>query len=108
MSLAGRTGYKKLYEKLEDYRRPIAEHREVERKVKAMVKEMKNLMRQLAYHDNPNPPSAQGNQTSEGDGRLQEGPAGMNAPTGRWGAQPGHKGATSKPAPTRLETHATL
>ena len=58
MPLASRTGYKKMFEKLDgDYRGLLAEHREMKREIKALKKENEDLRRQLAYHDNPNTPS---------------------------------------------------
>ncbi len=108
MPLASRTGYKKMFEKLDgDYRGLLAEHREMKREIKALRKENEDLRRQLAYHDNPNtPPSRRIAKRRKETATPREDPAGKEKSTRRRGAQPGHQGKTSKPAPTKFETHA--
>ena len=51
---------------------------------------------------------AQDNQTRKETSTSKECPSGKEAPTRRRGAQPGHKGKTSKPTPTKFETHAPI
>ena len=77
MPLASRTGYKKMFEKLDgDYRGLLAEHREMKREIKALKKENEDLRRQLAYHDNPNtPPSRKITKRRKETAAPKEGPA---------------------------------
>ena len=84
-----------------NYRRLLDEHQETKRKVKTMEKEMKDLRRQLAYHDNPNtPPSRKITKRRKETATPKDGPAEKS--TRRRGAQPGHRGKTGKPAPTQV------
>ena len=110
--MAGRTDHKKIYRELSgDYRKLLAQYQEMRREIKALRKENEDLRLRLAYHDNANtPPSRKmttkrhkkADTSKDGDG------SGKETPSRRQGAQPGHKGKTSKPAPTESETHAPL
>ena len=119
--LASRTNHKKMYKELsEDYRRLLAQHQEMRREIKALKndneelrKENEKLRRHLAYHDNANTPPSRKMPTAKrskktGTSKDGNGPSGKETPPRRRGAQPGHKGKTSRPAPTEYETHAPL
>ena len=116
--MASRTGYKKLYEELSrDYRKLLAEHQGMKRETKVLrkevdelKKEIEDLRRQLVYHDNPNTPPSRRTFTRKKKATSKEtgGPVDKDASARRRGGQKGHEGTTSKPAPTKSETHAPL
>ena len=117
--MASRTDHKKVYKQMrEDYRRLLSQYQEMRREIKTLKndnedlrKENEELRRHLAYHDNANtPPSRKMAKrrkktdapTDGGDTPRKE------TPPRRRGAQPGHKGKTSKPAPDESRTHAPI
>ena len=74
-------------------------------------KESEELRRHLAIHDNANtPPSRKMAKHRKKTDATKGGadPSGKETPPKRRGAQPGHKGKTSKPAPTESQTHAPI
>ena len=107
-----------MYRQLsEDYRRLLAQHQEMRRENKVFRKEIEEirkgneeLRRHLALHDNANtPPSRKmAKRRKKADSKGGGDPSGKGAPPKRQGAQPGHKGKTSKPAPSESQTHAPL
>ena len=111
--MASRTDHKKMYRELSgDYRKLLAQYQEMRREIKALKKENEDLRLRLAYHDNANTPPSR-KMTTKRHKRADAskdggGPSGKETPPRRRGAQPGHKGKTSKPAPTESETHAPL
>ena len=57
MPLASRTGFKKIFEKLDGgYRGLLNGYLETKCEIKALKKENVDLRLQLPYHDNPNTP----------------------------------------------------
>ena len=118
--MASRTNHKKMYKELsEDYRRLLAQHQEMRRENKAFRKEMEEikkenekLRRHLVRYDNANTPPSRKMATKTKRRKKADAKdddlSGKETPPRRRGAQPGHKGKTSKPAPTESKTHAPI
>ena len=117
--MASRTGNKKMNRELrEDYRRLLAQHQEMRRENKVLKKEIeeikkenKDLRRHLTLHDNANTPPSRKmtkHRKKTATAKNRGDPSGKETPPKRRGAQPGHKGKTNKPAPTKFETHAPI
>ena len=83
---------------------------ELEREPVKALKKISELERKLAQHDNahtPSPKKVIGQKAKSWHGRPQQNGNGKSDAAKPRGGQKGYKGATYRPAPTRLERHAS-
>ena len=75
--------------------------KETEKQLKETEKQLKELQRREAYHDGPNTPPSKDTITQQKQKREN---ARSRTPSDKKpGGQPGHRGTTNKPKPTRVE-----